>query len=303
MSSRGTDQESPPTIGLDRSSSAARDRWLEEALCACGPALVIRAARAPLPSGIFRWLHARGAVDYHSVAAVGAATLETLGPGGFVLLHVDPFDLPPVLDDVRALRRAGHVGAIIALVESIGIRATTSLELQRAGVDEVLLTDMRAGEFASRVELATQYAVLRPDRASTRPVLFWTQPVENSGTLRLLSASEMREILLARLRRPAYSDFVFAVLRLGNADAETCWRTLRGRMRILEGDLVARLGDAVLGLLFEAVPRASGGDVVARVLGLHAGAGSVDRVTIYRAPEDRLALLEWVLRSGPADPA
>lgn len=292
-----------PAIGPDAAGAAARDGVVLEALRSCGPAVVIRAARPPLPAGMYRWLRARGAIAYRSASAVGAAAIEALGPGGFVLFHADPFDLPPVLEDVRALRRAGHVGAIVALVESTGVRATTALELLRAGVDEVLLTDMRAAEFSSRVELAAQYAALRPDRSSTRPALYWTQPTDECGELRLLNAAEMREILLARLRRPAYSNFVFAVLRLGVADPGDSWHTLRGRMRIHEGDLVARLGGGVLGLLFESVPKAAGGEVVARVLGLHPGSGAVDRVTVFRSPEDRLPLLEWVLRTGPASPA
>ncbi len=298
MGTRRTEQGLVSEAGL----AAAQARWTLQPVRGCGPAVVIRSAHAPLPAPVYRWLRTRGAVAYRSAGAVGAEALDALGTGGFVLFHADPYDLPDVLDDVAALRRAGHVGAIVALVEVGGVRTTTSIELIRAGVDEVLLTDMAVAEIASRIELASQYAVLRPGRPSTRPALFWTQPRDPRGELRLLTAAEMREILLARLRRPAYSDFVFVVLRLGDAYLDGSWRALRGRMRIGEGDLVARLEDRVLGLLFESVPEASGGEVLARVLGLHPAGEAADRVTIFRSPEDRLVLLEWILSAGPAEP-
>ena len=289
-----------PMPGPRSDRAAGGESWLAEGLRAVGPVAVIRTTGAPLPPHLRRWLKSRGAEGYSSARAVNAAALEALCPGGFVLLQADVFNLGPVLEDVRTLRRAGHVGAIVALIDPRGVRATTPLELTRAGVDEVMRTTAGVAEFASRVELAIQYATLQPDRPSTSPALFWTQPQDVHGALRLLSPSEMREILVARLRREAYSDFTFLRLVPGDGDTERSWTVLQGRMRIREGDLVARLDDSSLGLLFESLPRGSAGAVVARVLNLHPGCEAADRVAVFQCPEDRVPLLEWILRVGRA---
>jgi hypothetical protein len=254
-------------------------------------AVVIRCTEHPLPFGVHRWLRRRGTVHYDAAAAPPPAE------GALVVVHAAPFRLPEALEALRRLRRNAFTGAVVVLLRPEGLRTTTLRELFRCGADEVVTSGAPTREVASRAELAVQFASLYPQRPTTVGARLWEQPRDTTGALRPLEQPEVAHVLRTRLGRTGTPDFAFAVLRLEGAPEALVWERLHTRVRIHEGDLVARLGADRYGIVFEAMPPGRGGEVVARVLGVHPRLGAAE-VSVFYCPQDRQPLLQWLLREA-----
>jgi hypothetical protein len=215
---------------------------------------------------------------------------------GVLILGVDPYRPNGMLDLAHSLRRSGNGAPIVFVAPREGLRSSTRARALRAGADDFLTLDLAPVEVLQRLDTASS----RGHRSNReQPWSQPTQPTEEDGAHRLMTADEFRSALDLNVGQPTPP--LFAVLLLEpSAGFEPAWHRVRSQVRLEDGDLVARVGPDRLGIYLSHVDRKTATGLRDRITRTHDGGAELLSYPADQARlADRFGLVTGSAGSGP----
>jgi len=211
---------------------------------------------------------------------------------GALVVALDPRDPEPAFDLARMLRRSGNGAPILYVSCNHGLRSSTRARGIRAGGDDFLTDALGPEEFLERVEVART----RGHRHSTEtgplePIV--PQPVDEDGQQIPMSEAALHEVVVERVGRAKNPFFALARLR-PETGTDEAWEVLRNKLRVGEGDLIARSGDDELLVYLHDVRREQVDTLLARIAESHPGIGGAERASVLCYPTDGAELSQRI---------
>lgn len=255
---------------------------------------------SPAPAELVSALEARYDVKVHGTVETAFADLVA-GLYGALLICLSPLDPESALELTRSLRKAGNGVPILFYASGRGLRSSTRAEGIRVGGDDFLTDALPPHELLERIERARSRGHRRIPMGGA-PERVTLQPVEEGGRHRLMTEREFLTVVAERHESGAEPFFAVVVLNPTPHDVERAWELLRDRVRIGEGDLIARLKGERIGIFFHDVGYDLANELVARLGDVDPAFGEGAVELFIRHPVERAALEAW-LAAGGARPA
>jgi KaiC/GvpD/RAD55 family RecA-like ATPase/DNA-binding NarL/FixJ family response regulator len=245
--------------------------------------IVLEASRA-LPADLLSTLEQKYDVVRHRTLEHAFGDLAG-GRYGAVVIALDALDPESSFHLTQSLRRAGNGAPVLFLAPSAGLRSGTRARALRIGGDDVLTDALSPQELLERIETARLRGHRRVVATEVEPVVL--QPMDEDGVLRLMTEPELCEILRAKVESGADPFFALALLDVEAIGVITTWTSLRQRIRIREGDLVAAWDDGRVALFYHDVRPEQASELIARLAELHPALGEQAVSEFYCHPADR----------------
>lgn len=217
---------------------------------------------------------------------------------GALLMGMDPMDPEPALNLTRELRRAGNGAPILFVSPVRGLRARTRTQGLRAGGDDFLVDTLNPGELVARVDSARQRGHRRLAVGSVAAEPPVTQPVDESSQYQLMAADLFREMLRSHVDRSRQAFFALVLLGSDRLEPEQVWDVLRNRLRIRDGDLVARMEDGQFALYLHDIHRKHVQELLSRLVTSSPGLADPDATLTLAYPADADAVKAWLSGDG-----
>jgi KaiC/GvpD/RAD55 family RecA-like ATPase/DNA-binding NarL/FixJ family response regulator len=223
------------------------------------------------------------------------AAFSELGSGryGALVVGLNPRDVEPAFDLARELRRAGNGAPILFVSTGTGLRGSDRARGLRAGGDDFLTEGLSPGELLERVEAARSRGRRRPQNVSPEETLV-AQPEDEEGAPVPMSEQELMAVVGDRIRTAAYPFFALVRLHPQHMSTEEAWEVLSRRLRIREGDLIARGSGQELVIYLHDVRLQHVNDLFNRLAESHPGIGGSARASVYCYPVDKAEIEQWL---------
>ncbi|MGK7313374.1 MAG: ATPase domain-containing protein [Candidatus Longimicrobiales bacterium M2_2A_002] len=201
---------------------------------------------------------------------------------GALILALDPYRPNAMLDLAHSIRQSGNGAPIIFIAPREGLRSSTRARALRAGADDFITLDSGPVEVLERIGSASGRGHRSGRQLSMRQP---TQPTDADGVPRLMEPAEFREALGRIVAQPTPP--LFGVITLKpSSGSEPAWDMLRDRVRLEDGDLVAREEEDRLAVYLSHVDSRTAETLVERIA--EANGGGVELLS-YPGDQDRLA--------------
>ncbi len=204
---------------------------------------------------------------------------------GALVVALDPRDPEPAFDLARMLRRSGNGAPILYVSCNHGLRSSTRARGIRAGGDDFLTDALGPEEFLERVEVArTRGHRHSIETSPLEPIV--PQPVDEAGEQVSMSEDALHEVVIERVAKAKNPFFALVRIRPAGMGIDDAWEVLRGKLRVGEGDLIARSGDDDLLVYLHDVRREQVDMLLARIAESHPGIGGAERASVICYPTD-----------------
>jgi KaiC/GvpD/RAD55 family RecA-like ATPase len=226
----------------------------------------------------------------------GALRELSAGRYGALVLAVDPFDEARAFDLVFALRREGIAAPIICVAPSRGLRSTTRSKGLRIGADDFSVADLPPAELVERIHMAW----LRGTHRRTGPSQIGQilQPVNGDGTVRPMTRPEFLQAMGTLVAEQPPLFFCYLEFALEGGSTAQVWPSLRGRVRIGDGDIIGALHERRFACALDRITPEQTMRVIERIRSAHPVLAGMNDIMIIPSPGEtdriRERLAGWV---------
>jgi hypothetical protein len=228
-------------------------------------------------------------------SAGGGLRALSAGRYGALVVGVDPFDEARAFDLIFALRREGNAAPIVCVAPSRGLRSTTRAKGLRMGADDFTVADLPPAELVERIHMAwVRGAHRRTGPGQTGQIL---QPLNGDGSMRPMTRPEFLQAMGTLVAEQPPLFFCYLEFALRSTAPAQVWPSLRGHVRIGDGDIIGILTDRRFGCALDRITAEQTQRVIERIRAAHPAFGEMYDVVIIPSPgetariRDRLA--EW----------
>jgi KaiC/GvpD/RAD55 family RecA-like ATPase len=218
---------------------------------------------------------------------------------GALLVGTDPLNPDAAFSLTRELRAAGNGAPLLYVSTARGLRGSTRAQGLRAGGDDFLTDALPPEEWIARLESVRLRGHRRPSAGTLPAAPPLVHAPGPSGALLPLDPARFRAVLRDHVESSRYAFFGLVLLGGGALPPDAVWATLQRRLRLEDGDLVARLEGGRHVLYLHDIHRGQVRELLARLLESDPGLADADSTAVLCWPADRNAVSTW-LRGGTA---